>query len=106
MVPDLDTLRTTHTAEIDSVSTFKTYGVDRGTADSYLSTFQGQQLLRELSTADPTADISKIYARAVDQLGAGSGTPKLLTTNSPLVKLFLKGRRFPHIRHFSRQRLI
>ncbi|MHA6129916.1 hemagglutinin repeat-containing protein [Pseudomonas fluorescens group sp. PF-1] len=91
VVPDLDTLRATHTAEIDSVSTFKTYGVDRRTADSYLSTFQGQQLLRELGAADPTADISKIYARAVDQLGSGSGTPKLLTTNSPLVKIVPQG---------------
>lgn len=91
VVPDLDTLRTTHTAEIDSFSTFKTYGVDRGTADSYLSTFQGQQLLRELSAADPTADISKIYARAVDQLGSGSGKPELLTTNSPLVKIVPQG---------------
>lgn len=93
LAPDLATLRTTYATEINNVSTFKTFGIDRGAADSYLSTSQWQKFLGELRAADPTADIRKIYARAVDQLGSGSDVPELITTNSPLVKIVPQGQK-------------
>lgn len=88
---DVAALRLAHTAEIETVSTFKTVGVDRVTADRYLSTAEGERLIRELSSADPTADISKIYARAVEQIGSGATAPKALSINSPLVKIVPEG---------------
>jgi hypothetical protein len=91
VAPEIAVLRTTYAKEIDNVSTFKTIGLDRDAADAYLSTSQGQQFIRELSTADPAADMSKIYARAVDQLGSGSSVPDLVQTSSPLVKIVPQG---------------
>jgi hypothetical protein len=87
VAPDLAALRTTYAKEIDDVSTFETVGVDRAAADTYLSTPQGQKLISELSAADPSADMSKIYARAIDQLGSGSDVPELIQTSSPLIKI-------------------
>ncbi len=87
----LATLRTTYAAEIDSVSTFKTSGIDRATADHYLETAEGRELLSQLIAADPSADLSNIVMRAVGQLTSGSGAPKMLITNSPLVKIVPKG---------------
>jgi filamentous hemagglutinin len=89
----LATLRITYAAEIDSVSTFKTAGIDRASAESYLATAEGREYLDQVIAGDPSADLSKILVRAVDQLGSGSDTPKMLFTNSPLVKIVPKGQR-------------
>jgi hypothetical protein len=87
---DAAAFRINFAAEIDSVSTFKTYGLGRGAADDYLSTADGQRLLQNLGAADPAADVSKIYARAVDQLSTGY-SPSLQQTTSPLVKIVPQG---------------
>lgn len=87
------TLRLTYSAEIDNLSTFKTFGVDRGAAESYLSTSEGREFLNQLRAADPVSDMSIIYERALNQLGSGSGAPKMLTTNSPLVKIVPQGQK-------------
>jgi hypothetical protein len=84
-------LRRKYSAEIDSVSTFKTLGLDRAAADNYLETADGKQLLRELSAADPSADAAKIYARALDQLSSGSSAPVVQKISSSLVKIVPHG---------------
>jgi hypothetical protein len=84
-------LREDHAAEIDSVSTFQAQGLDRKAADKYLATPAGQQLLKDLSAADPSSDADKIYARAVDQLGTGSNAPARKMEGAELVKIVPKG---------------
>ncbi|MEI9983337.1 MAG: hypothetical protein WDN69_09135 [Aliidongia sp.] len=84
-------LRAEHAAEIDSVSTFKTVGLDRAAADEYLVTADGQELLKDLSSADPTTDKDKIQARAEDQLSTGSDDPALRKGRAILVKIVPHG---------------
>lgn len=84
-------LRVSFAKEINDLSTFKTLGLDRKTIDTYLEGGDGQQLLAELSAADASAPAETIYARAVEQLAAGSNLPTLWPTSTPLVKIVPHG---------------
>ena len=88
---DVATLRVTHAAEIDSVSTFKPVGLPPAAAETYLGTSPGQELLADLAAADPASAADKIKARAVDQLGTGADDPKLAKEAALLVKIVPHG---------------
>lgn len=88
---DIKSLRAKYATQIDDVSTFKTLGADRSIVDSYLATPAGQQYLAELASADASADSSKIYARAVEQLSSGAAAPALELMKKPLVKIVPQG---------------
>ncbi len=88
---DLAALRATHTAEIDSASTFKPVGLPPAAAEAYLGTPPGQELLADLAAADPASPAATIRARAIDQLGTGADDPKLAKHAAMLVKIVPHG---------------
>lgn len=78
-------------AKIESVSTFKTLGLDNATAANYLQTASGKEMLNVMRAADPTADATTIYSRAMQTLSTGSTVPELRQVTSPLVKIVPEG---------------
>ena len=88
---DIDALRAVHAREINDLSTFKTAGLQREAIDPYLESGAGQQFLRELRAADPTAPAETLDARAVAQLASGSTLPDLQAMSAALVKIVPHG---------------
>mgnify|MGYP003134694695 FL=1 len=72
---------------VSNASTFKTQGLDTETAAKYLDTAVGQNMLDALWAADPAADASTVYSRAMDQLSTGADIPTAQIMDAPLVKI-------------------
>ncbi|MCF6437002.1 putative Ig domain-containing protein [Pseudoalteromonas sp. MMG022] len=88
---ELDTNYVSYSEQLEKATTFKTNGINSGTASAYLDTSDGQNYLDALWAADPTADADMIYARAMDQLSTGSDLPTTHIMNSSLVKIVPEG---------------
>ncbi|MET3133316.1 hypothetical protein AAKU55_003606 [Oxalobacteraceae bacterium GrIS 1.11] len=84
-------LRLSHARQINDVSTFHTKGLGKEKIDAYLSGADGQRFFDALQSADPQANASIIYARAVDILGSGSDLPRRERADGPLFKLVPSG---------------
>uniref|UniRef100_UPI000AFAFE0F hypothetical protein n=1 Tax=Frateuria defendens TaxID=2219559 RepID=UPI000AFAFE0F len=79
------------TSQVQGVKTFQTLGVDSATAQNYLATQPGQNMLSALWAADPSASSAQIYARAMDQLSSGATLPQMGVVSTPLVKVVPQG---------------
>lgn len=77
--------------KIKSTSTFVTNGLDNAAAEAFLKTGDGQDMLRAMSAADPGADATKIYGRAMDLLSTGSQVPEVKPVTDALVKIVPQG---------------
>lgn len=85
-------IKAARAAEIKSASTFKTIGVDKASAEKYLSTPAGEHLLSELSAADQGASKTTIWTRALDYfLTTGKELPTSQIVNTSLVKIAPRG---------------
>lgn len=77
--------------KIKSTSTFVTNGLDNAAAEAFLKTADGQEMMRVMSAADPGADATKIYGRAMDLLSTGSKIPEVKPFDDALVKIVPHG---------------
>ncbi len=100
--PDLTQLRQRYASEISSVSTFKTHGFDKGSADRYLAGPEGRELLQAVSEADHQAAPEVIYARTLDMVLSGSTAPRRVPAPPVLVKIVPKGQQVsPYSPYFT-----
>jgi hypothetical protein len=83
-------------AKIDS---FRTHGIGRSTADSYLSSAEGQIYFKRVSEADPMLSLEKRYERAIQHLTSGRELPRMEIINEPLVKIVPHGTTSSSLHH-------
>ena len=88
---DLDKSYISQSEQIGNASTFQTQGVDNHLASNYLVSDDGQNMLDALWAADPNAEASTVYARAMDQLSTGSELPIATVMDDALVKIVPEG---------------
>jgi hypothetical protein len=88
-----DELKWQHAEKIAKSNTFATQGVSHQKAADYLDTPEGMIYERRLIEANPTASLSRIRDRAIEQIRSGHDLPRMEVINEPLVKIVPTGER-------------
>lgn len=79
-------------AQRKEAKTFEAQGLSQKEIVDYLATENGQLYLDKLQAAAPDKSFDEIINRAIGQIKSGSTIPKLVVTDSPLVKIVPVGK--------------
>jgi len=71
----------------NKVLTFDTQGLSAKQINEFFESPEGQLYFDKLRASDPKASTEEIFERAVAQIGSGSTIPKVITMETPLVKI-------------------
>src|SRR5687768_1671548 len=86
-----DELKQLYAEKIAKSNTFVTHGVSHQRAADYLDTPEGMIYEQRLVEANPTASLSKIRDRAIEQIRSGHDLPRMEVIDEPLVKIVPAG---------------
>ncbi|KWS40980.1 DUF6861 domain-containing protein [Pseudomonas syringae] len=81
-----------HDTKLEKAKTFEAQGLSQKEIVDYLATENGQLYLDKLQAAAPDKSFDEIINRAIGQIKSGSTIPKLVVTDSPLVKIVPVGK--------------